>query len=162
MCPISIGHILTVVWWEKCSFVFRVIKWSNLSAVSAVAEHLTLGYFEFLVAEKLYKHCCLSVCPSICLSVPIFLKVNVTSTEARLLTGSCAMEWNKVLPTPGKWRPMPTPILLTQLCNSCSRIVLISPGRTLYSLLSSGGGVCRLVYVLRFKNSQRNLTQSAS
>ena len=76
----------------------------------------------FLVAEQLYKHRRLFVCLFIC---PKFLKVNITSTEARLAAGSCTVEWIKVLPTRRKWRPMPTPILPTQLRNSCSRIVLV-------------------------------------
>ena len=41
----------------------------------------------------------LSVCLFVCLSAP-----NCTSTEARLLEGSCTVEWNKVLPTLSKWR----------------------------------------------------------
>ena len=64
--------------------VLRVVQ------LSAVAPHITLR------SNSTNTAVCLFVCLSVC---PEFLKVNVTSTEARLLAGSCTVEWNKVLPT---------------------------------------------------------------
>ena len=66
--------------------------------------------------EQLYKHRCLSVRLSVCLSVCLFIcpkfciQVNVTSTEARQAASSCTVDYNEVLPTQRKWRPMPTQI----------------------------------------------------
>ena len=73
-------------------------------------------FVPYLVADQLYKHRCLSVRLSVCLSVCLFIcpkfciQVNVTSTEARQAASSCTVDWNEVLPTQRKWRPMPTQI----------------------------------------------------
>ena len=45
----------------------------------------------------------------------LFLKVTVTSTEARLAPFICTVETNKVLPIHRKCKPTPNPILPTQL-----------------------------------------------
>ena len=81
--------------------------------------------------EQLYKHRCLSVRLSVCLSVCLFIcpkfciQVNVTSTEARQAASSCTVDYNEVLPTQRKWRPMPT-----QICQPHSA----TPVRESYSL----------------------------
>jgi hypothetical protein len=65
----------------------------------------------FVVAEALYKHRCVSVC-----GVQIFLRVNKTSTEARLAPGSFEVDYKQQQKS----------TLRVQICSAWSKFIFLN------------------------------------
>ena len=102
-------------------------------------EHFQNSVSFFYLREQVYKHRCVSVylcmylsfCPS-----QIFPRVNETSTEARLVPGSCTVEYKQVyMCTLSVHCTVLFSLAQIHLAefynsrNSCSRIVLVCPLR---------------------------------
>ena len=97
-----------------------IFVYNYLVTNCAVAGFFMIWFNHILVADQLYKHCCLCVCVCVCACpwfVQDFYLALQSLTKAGKAPDSC-QTWRT-------WRQMPTPCLPTQLWNYCSRIVLV-------------------------------------